>query len=77
MSSTSTTPATGCNYTKADNPIPPWNRLAVDASTACAMLSCSRSTFFARIRAGIYPKPKADGRWSVAELRALYEPAAA
>lgn len=54
------------------NPIPPWERIAVDARTAAQMLSCGRSTFFARVKAGIYPPAGPDGRWSVSALRALH-----
>ena len=51
------------------NPIPPWNRLAVDAKTAAQMFSIGRSTFFARVKRGIYPKPANDGLWRVSDLR--------
>jgi hypothetical protein len=54
------------------NPIPPWERIAVDAKTAAWMMSCGRSTFFERVKAGTYPKPGADGKWSVSALRAVH-----
>lgn len=50
------------------NQIPPWNRLAVDAKTAAEMMSVGRSTFFARVKAGMYPPSANDGRWNVSEL---------
>lgn len=53
--------------------IPPWERIAVDAATAAAMLSCGRSTFFQRVKEGIYPKAGRDGRWSVSALRQLHQ----
>lgn len=52
-----------------DNPIPPWERIAVDARTAAWMLSCGRSTFFERVKNGTYPKPGKDGKWGVEALR--------
>lgn len=52
------------------NQIPPWNRLAVDAKTAADMMSVGRSTFFARVKDGMYPKSANDGRWNVSELAA-------
>lgn len=55
------------------NPIPPWNRIAVDARTAAHMMTCGRSTFFARVNRGIYPKPGPDGKWSVSALRRLHQ----
>jgi hypothetical protein len=58
--------------TKKENPIPPWNRIAVDASTAASMMSCGRSTFFQRVKDGIYPKPGPDGLWSVSALQRLH-----
>lgn len=58
---------------KKDNPIPPWNRFAVDATTAAQMFSIGRSTFFARVKDGIYPKPANDGLWRVSDLRRLAE----
>lgn len=54
---------------KKDNPIPPWERIAVDATTAAHMLSIGRSTFFQRVKDGVYPKPANDGRWRVSDLR--------
>ena len=39
---------------------------------ATALMSCSRSTFFARVKAGIYPKPGPDGQWGVRALLALH-----
>jgi hypothetical protein len=69
MSSTDTTTEARA---KRENPIPPWQRIAVDATTAADMLGCGRSTFFARVRAGLYPKAGPDGRWSVSALRALH-----
>lgn len=67
MSSTNTTTI------EKSNPIPPWERIAVDAATAAAMMSCGRSTFFQRVKSGMYPKPGPDGRWSVSALRQLHE----
>jgi predicted DNA-binding transcriptional regulator AlpA len=55
------------------NPIPPWERIAVTATTAAAMLECSRSTFFQKVKDGIYPRPGPDGRWSVTALRAVHQ----
>jgi predicted DNA-binding transcriptional regulator AlpA len=54
---------------KRENPIPPWERIAVDATTAAQMFSIGRSTFFARVKQGIYPKPANDGRWRVSDLQ--------
>lgn len=59
------------NTVKKVNPIPPWERIAVDASTAAYMLSIGRSTFFKRVASDLYPKPGKDGLWRVAELRAI------
>ena len=53
--------------------IPPTERIAVKAKDAAALMSCSRSTFFARVKAGIYPKPGPDGQWGVSALRALHQ----
>ena len=50
------------------NPIPLHERIAVKASEAAALMSCSRSTFFARVKAGIYPKPGPDGTMGCAAL---------
>jgi predicted DNA-binding transcriptional regulator AlpA len=58
---------------KQDNPIPPWNRLAVDAKTAAQMFSIGRSTFFDRVKRGMYPKPANDGLWRVSDLRRIAE----
>lgn len=44
--------------------IPPWERLGVNAVTAAAMMGCGRSTFFRRIREGLYP-PAARGGWGI------------
>jgi predicted DNA-binding transcriptional regulator AlpA len=55
--------------TKQENPIPPWNRLAVDAKTAATMFSIGRSTFFARVKRGDLPKPASDGLWRVSDLQ--------
>lgn len=60
---------------KRENPIPPWERIAVDATTAAQMFSIGRSTFFQRVKQGKYPKPANDGRWRVSELRAFADPA--
>jgi hypothetical protein len=57
---------------KKENPIPPWLRIAVDATTAAHMMSCSRSTFFQRVKDGIYPKSGPDGLWSVSALQRLH-----
>lgn len=46
---------------KQANPIPPWNRLAVDARSAATMFSIGRSTFFARAKRGDLPRPANDG----------------
>lgn len=54
------------------NPIPSWDRVAVDARTAAQMMSCGRSTFFKRVKEGIYPPAGPDGRWNVDQLRALH-----
>ena len=59
------------NIVKKQNPIPPWQRIAVDAGTAAHMLSIGRSTFFKRVAADLYPKPGKDGLWRVADLRAI------
>ena len=53
--------------------IPPAERIAVDAKSAAALMSVSRSTFFARVRAGIYPPRGRDGQWSVSALRAVHQ----
>lgn len=58
---------------RRQNPIAPWDRIAVDASTAASMMSCGRSTFFDRVKRGIYPKPGPDGMWSVSALRQLHQ----
>lgn len=55
------------------NPIPPWERIAVDAQTAAQMLSCGYSTFFKRVRKGQYPKAGPDGNWGVNSLRAVHQ----
>jgi predicted DNA-binding transcriptional regulator AlpA len=59
--------------TEVKNEIPPWRRIAVTAKTAAQMMECGRSTFFQRVKDGIYPKPGPDGRWSVNALRAVHE----
>lgn len=53
--------------------IPPWNRIAVDSWTAAQMMGCGRSTFFKRVRDGIYPPKGPDGNWSVAKLRKVHD----
>jgi predicted DNA-binding transcriptional regulator AlpA len=58
---------------RKSNKIPPWERIAVNAATAAEMLSCGRSTFFARVKEGVYPKPGRDGRWSVSALRQIHQ----
>lgn len=68
MSSTTT-----AERQRRENPIPPWNRIAVDAATAAAMLSIGRSTFFARVKSGLYPKPGPDGLWRVSDLQRLFQ----
>lgn len=55
------------------NPIPLHERIAVKASEAAALMSCSRSTFFAKVKAGVYPKPGPDGRWGVKALLSLHQ----
>lgn len=55
------------------NEIPPWQRLSVDAATAAKMMSCGRSTFFRRVKVGMYPPPGRDGLWSVSQLRECRE----
>lgn len=55
---------------RAANPIPPWERLAVNGVTAAQMMGCSRSTFFQRVKDGVYPKPAKDGLWNVDALKA-------
>lgn len=64
MNSTETQPGTS----KAI--IPPWERLGVNGVTAAQMMGCSRSTFFQRVKDGLYPKPAQDGLWNVDALRA-------
>jgi hypothetical protein len=59
--------------TNDKNPIPPWERIAVSAATAAQMMDCGRSTFFQRVKEGIYPKPGPDGKWSVSALRAVHQ----
>jgi hypothetical protein len=44
-------------------------RIAVNAAAAAQMMGCGKSTFFARVRKGLYPMPGRDGLWSVQELR--------
>jgi predicted DNA-binding transcriptional regulator AlpA len=51
------------------NPIPLWERLAVNATEAAQMMGCGRSTFFARVKINLYPPPARDGLWNVSELR--------
>jgi hypothetical protein len=58
---------------KRSNPIPPWERIAVDAVTAAQMLSCGRSTFFQRVKNKVYPPAGPDGKWSVSALRQLHQ----
>lgn len=53
--------------------IPPTERIAVKAKDAAALMSCSRSTFFARVKAGIYPKPGPDGQWGVRVPLSLHQ----
>lgn len=64
MSNTDTT----TDKKPAANPIPPKDRIAVDATTAAALMSCSRSTFFQRVKDGVYPRAWDDGLWRVNEL---------
>lgn len=52
--------------------VPAW-QVAVDAGTAAKMMGCGYSTFFKRIKAGIYPKAGPDGQWSVSALRAVHQ----
>lgn len=58
---------------KEQNPIPLWDRICVNANDAARMMSCCRSTFFARVREGIYPKPGPDGKWSVMALWLVHQ----
>lgn len=53
--------------------IPPWHRLGVNGATAATMMGCARSTFFQRVKDGLYPKPGKDGLWSVSQLRECRE----
>lgn len=57
----------------ADIEIPPWARIAVNGKTAAQMMGCGRSTFFARVKEGIYPQHGPDGQWSVSALRAVHQ----
>lgn len=59
--------------TNDKNPIPLWNRIAVNAKTAAMMMGVGYSTFFAKVKEGIYPKPGPDGRYSVDALRAVHQ----
>lgn len=61
------------DMSKTANPIPPWQRIKVNATTAAQLMSCSRTTFFQRVKNNIYPKAGVDGMWSVSELRRLAE----
>jgi predicted DNA-binding transcriptional regulator AlpA len=57
----------------SDQPLPRLEPLAVDADDAAAMLSMSRSAFYAAWSAGLVPNGGKIGRqrrWSVVELRA-------
>lgn len=55
------------------SPVPLWERIAVPAKIAAQMMGCSRSTFFQKVKDGVYPKPGPDGRWSVSALRAVHQ----
>lgn len=55
------------------NDIPAWERVAVDAGTAAKLMNCGYSTFFKRVKAGIYPAAGPDGQWSVSALRAVHQ----
>jgi hypothetical protein len=54
---------------KRENPIPPWQRIAVDARTAADMLGLSQFQFARYVRDELLPKPALDRRWSVEALR--------
>lgn len=43
--------------------------LRLNGVKAAKMMGCSRSTFFQRVKDGVYPKPGRDGLWSVSLLR--------
>lgn len=51
----------------------PAYQIAVKAPMAAKMMGCARSTFFQRVKDGIYPKPGPDGQWSVTALRAVHQ----
>jgi hypothetical protein len=44
---------------------------AYDATTTAQMLSIGRSTFWKRVKEGIYAKPANDGGWPVQRARML------
>lgn len=58
---------------KESDVIQPWNKIAVKAPIAAQMMGCGRSTFFQRVKDGIYPKPGPDGQWSVEALRSVHQ----
>ncbi len=60
MSSTDTTPAT-------------FEPLRVNGAEAARIMGCGRSTFFMRVKAGLFPKAGKDGQWSVRQLRECCE----
>lgn len=46
-------------------------KLLVDAKTAAEMFDCGVSTFWKRVKSGVYPAPVKDGgstRWRVSDL---------
>jgi hypothetical protein len=55
------------------NPIPPAERIAVDAATAANLMSCGKSTFFRRVKQRLYPQAGPDGLYSVTALRAVHQ----
>lgn len=49
-------------------------KLFVAVQEAASMVGCGRSTFWARVKAGIYPAPVKHGgstRWRVCDLQAI------
>lgn len=53
--------------------LPLTERISVPARLAAQLMSCSRSTFFQRVKDGVYPKAGPDGQWSVRALLQLHE----
>ena len=65
---TSSTTSTSTSTTSARD-IPPSERLRVDGATAAGLMGCGYSTFFKRVRDGMYPRAGQDGLWSVRLLK--------